>query len=269
MTGLSQNGWPLLTRAQCEDVAVPGGVLPTHPRLAVIAADLAHHWHLTVEPLQWPGCWGYAGPDRFIGGTTTPSNHWSGSAWDFCAPQHPQAVPVHITFTTRELEAVAALEARYAGVLMWGGRWVGNSVDGMHWEVRKGARLEDVDALTDRIMAEVAAMTTQSPSAPLSSPPVPTPSPAGPGWTGPDLQGQGLALRGDQGNNGPRVAALQRFWRDRYPLYAKSLAADGWWGDGTSAVCAQFAARSGIRGADGRNVGPLLAARLHGAGFRG
>lgn len=92
---------------------------------------------------------------------------------------------------------------------------------------------------------------------------------AGPGWTGPDLTGSGFGLRGDVGNNGPRVAALQAFWRDRYSLYARHLAVDGWWGPATSEVCRQFAQRSGIRAADGRNIGPQIARKLHLAGFRG
>jgi peptidoglycan hydrolase-like protein with peptidoglycan-binding domain len=87
------------------------------------------------------------------------------------------------------------------------------------------------------------------------------------GWTGPDLTGRGTTLRGDAGNNGPRVAALQAFLRDRYPLYAKSLAADGWWGPATTAAIAEFGHRSNIPSADGRNIGPKLAAALYAAGF--
>jgi hypothetical protein len=102
------------------------------------------------------------------------------------------------------------------------------------------------------------------------SPTVPQRSPSAPtGWTGLDLTGAGLALRGEQGHHGPRVAALQRFWRTRYPAYAKALAIDGWWGPATTAVCYQFARRSGIRSADGRNIGPQLARQLYLAGFRG
>jgi hypothetical protein len=105
--------------------------------------------------------------------------------------------------------------------------------------------------------------TPPSPTVPPPSPPAPT------GWVGPDLTGAGLSLRGDQGNNGRRVAALQQFWRTRYSLYAKGLAVDGWWGPATTAACYQFARRSGIRSADGRNIGPQVARQLYLAGFRG
>lgn len=93
--------------------------------------------------------------------------------------------------------------------------------------------------------------------------------PRGPGWTGPDLRGQGLLLRGEQGANGVRVARLQLFMRLTYPLYAKGLADDGWWGPKTSSVLRQFAQRTGIRSADGLNIGPQVARKLYLAGFRG
>jgi peptidoglycan hydrolase-like protein with peptidoglycan-binding domain len=68
-------------------------------------------------------------------------------------------------------------------------------------------------------------------------------------------------------SNGPRVAALQAFLRDRYSLYAKGLTVDGWYGQQTAGVLAEFAHRSGIPSADGLNIGPKLAAALTAAGF--
>lgn len=98
--------------------------------------------------------------------------------------------------------------------------------------------------------------------------PAPPPAPAGPGWTGPDLRGAGLDLRGEQGANGVRTQRLQGWLRDTYPLYAKALAVDGWWGPKTSGVLAEFARRSSIRGADGANIGPQIARKLFVAGCR-
>jgi hypothetical protein len=60
------------------------------PETAAIFADLAARYHATVEPLVWPGCWGYA--LRPIKGTNTYSNHSSGTAIDLNAPAHPQGV---------------------------------------------------------------------------------------------------------------------------------------------------------------------------------
>jgi hypothetical protein len=99
--------------------------------------------------------------------------------------------------------------------------------------------------------------------------PPPAPKPAG--WTGPDLTGRGATLRGVYGNNGPRVADLQRFLHDNYPAYRHEhgeLVVDGWWGDITTAWVAQFGHNSHIPEADGRNIGPKLALALHRAGLR-
>lgn len=108
---------------------------------------------------------------------------------------------------------------------------------------------------------------------PTPPPPAPAPAPAPPapaptGWPGPDLVGVGLDLRGDQGNSGQRVANLQDFFRRTYSLYAKGLAVDGWWGPATTAVIREFAQRSGIRSADGLNIGPQIARKLYVAGAR-
>src|SRR5205085_269612 len=123
--------------------------VPTHPEFAWLFQDLAIRWHDTVEPLVWPGCWGWA--NRPIKGSTTTSNHASGTAVDFSAPKHPQGVPIAKTFTPAQLQAVAALEARYFGVLRWGGRWTGKTVDGMHWEGQPGVTVEAVRAMTDML----------------------------------------------------------------------------------------------------------------------
>jgi len=250
----SQNGWRVITRAECTDVEVPGGVLPVHPEFAWLAWDCAHLWHETVEPLVWPGCWGWA--NRPIRGGTDTSNHASGTAWDLNAPAHPQGVPIAKTFSKQQLEAIDRLELRYFGVLRWGGRWSGKSVDGMHWEGQPGVTLEAVRTLTDALA-----------EAPAPTPPPPTP-PAPTGWSGPDARGSGLGFRVEYGASGPRVQALQNFLRTRYPLYAKLLVCDGWYGNETARILAEFARRSAIRGADGRNVGPQIARALYVAGMR-
>lgn len=113
--------------------------------------------------------------------------------------------------------------------------------------------------------------TNEQPPAPTPTPPPAPPAPAG--WTGPDLTGHGAGLRGQaagqpQGpqSNGPRVKALQEFLNRVYPAYSH-LVTDGWYGDRTAAVLAQFARREQIDGADGLNIGPKLAAALARAGF--
>jgi hypothetical protein len=92
----------------------------------------------------------------------------------------------------------------------------------------------------------------------------PPPPPPAPG--GHDLTGRGDGLRGDVGATGPRVAAVQAFLNRYAPAYAH-LAVDGVWGPATTAALAEFAHRSGIPDADGRNIGPRIAAALHRDGF--
>jgi hypothetical protein len=272
----SVNGWRVLTRSECHNVEVPGGVLPIHPELAWLAWDCAWLWHETVEPLDTQpqkDDWGWAAPRPIRGGTVT-TNHSSGTAWDLNATLHPRGVPIARTFRPEQLEAVANMEARYFGVLRWGGRWTGKDVDGMHWEVAPGVTVEAVRDLTASLQAqEDAPAPTPAPPAPTPAPP-PPPAPSGPGWTGPDLTGTGLGLRGDHGNNGRRVEALQGWLRRTFPAYRHDLGGqligvDGWWGDQTTAWVRSFALRSNIRTADGRNIGPQIARRLYLSGFRG
>jgi hypothetical protein len=100
--------------------------------------------------------------------------------------------------------------------------------------------------------------------------PGPAPAPAPAGFTGPDLRGAGPGLRGEQGNNGPRVAAWQAWLAEFYPAYRHTcghLEVDGWWGPVTSRWNREFGHRSGVRSADGLNIGPQLAAAYHRAGL--
>jgi hypothetical protein len=106
--------------------------------------------------------------------------------------------------------------------------------------------------------------TPPSPTVPLPSPPAPA---------GRDLRGMAFDLRGEQGATGPRVAALQAFFLRVYPRYARPglgpAGADGMWGQNTTGVLRSFARNSGVRSADGKNIGPQVARKLYLAGFRG
>lgn len=247
------NGWRALTRDQCAEIPAPGGMLAVHPMWAPIFADLAQQFHDHVEPLEWPGCWSYA--DRPIRHGKVKSNH-AGYAIDLNAPKHPQGVPVGKTFTRAQISAISGILSRYHGLIVWGGTWDAPDTDGMHFEGAPGSTPEQVTAL--------AATLAQHPAPAPTPPPVPPPAA---GWTGPDLTGSGTGLRGAQGANGPRVQAWQAWLRATYPLYAKHLEPDGWWGPQTTAVNAEFGHRSGVPSADGLNIGPQLAAAYHRAGL--
>lgn len=257
------NGWRVITRAECRVIDVPGGQVPVHPALAVIFTDVLTQVHQHVEPLVFPGTWGWSEPRPVRGKTGgTPTNHASGTAVDASATKHPQGVPVGKTFTPDQLEEIrGVILPRYHGLITWGGDWRGADVDGMHWELTNGATPAQVGALEATLL-----------SMPVG-PPDPAPAPPAPaGWTGPDLRGSGINLRGEAGNNGPRVQALQSWLLVNFPAYARDgLApegADGWWGPHLTAVLREYAARSGVRGALGDNVGPQIARRLYLSGAR-
>jgi hypothetical protein len=252
LSAASANGWRVIGRAECATIAVPGGTLQVHPKTAAIFADLAARFHAEVEPLVWPGCWGYA--LRPIKGTDSYSNHASGTSIDLNAPAHPQGVPVAKTFSRAQLAAVRALVDSYHGVITWGGEWKPPATDGMHFEITEGATVAEVDALAAAL------------AGPGRTPPPPPSPPPAPGPAGPDLTGRGAALRGDAGNTGPRIGQLQAFLNRYAPAYSR-LVVDGVWGPATTAVLAEFAHRSGIPSADGRNIGPKIAAALYAAGF--
>jgi hypothetical protein len=101
------------------------------------------------------------------------------------------------------------------------------------------------------------------------TPPGPAPAGPAPAAAGGDLRGRAAALRGEEGAQGPRVAALQGWLRRFAPAYAGQLAADGVWGPRTSAAVREFGRRAGVVSADGRNIGPQLARQLLRYGFRG
>lgn len=81
----------------------------------------------------------------------------------------------------------------------------------------------------------------------------------------------GPAFRLDEGDVGPAVHALASWFNRWYPAYSKidldPVPAKQRYGPQTRAVVREFAHRSGIPEADGKNVGPKIAAALAAAGF--
>lgn len=71
-----------------------------------------------------------------------------------------------------------------------------------------------------------------------------------------------------EGNTGPAVVKLQRWLNTTFPLYARLDTGPQRYGPATVAVIAEFQRRSGIRGGDGRNIGPETRAALWAAGYR-
>lgn len=138
MTARSQNGWSANDRSVIASYDVPGG------RLALRAGDasvvllwVTNQFHERVEPLEWPGVWGYA--ERPIrGSSTTLSNHASGCAVDLNAPDHPLGTDPEDNFTDDQIREIREIVAYCEGVVRWGGSYSGRK-DPMHFEIVAGA----------------------------------------------------------------------------------------------------------------------------------
>lgn len=131
----SQNGWPVVARSKVDEGTYAGARFPN----GILAGDVAviARWHLaryaaTVEPLVPGTCWGWF--VKPIEGSSTISNHASGTAWDVNADQHPMGQPAAANMTRREILACRDLVAAADGVLRWGGDYTGRP-DPMHWEI--------------------------------------------------------------------------------------------------------------------------------------
>jgi hypothetical protein len=236
----SQNGFSANDRSLIVSYAIPGGkvALRRGPAGELLAAA-ARRWHAEVEPLVWPGCWGYA--ERTIrGDSTTLSNHASGTAIDLNAPRHPLGTDPRTNFSPTAIAAARRIVADSAGCLRWGGDYIGRR-DGMHLEV----------VAPEARCGQVLARWRGQPATP------PNPSAAMATLT--------------VGQRGPAVAALQRWlnayaWRPALPL----LTVDGVYGDQTVAVVKAAQAQVGVTGpdADGRIVGPRTIAAFAARGAR-
>jgi hypothetical protein len=133
----SQNGWPVATAAQQDtaplirDVKVPNGVLKGD--VAVIFRWLVREYDRRVEPLKAGWCWGWF--VKSIEGSSTISNHASGTAVDLNAPANPMGQgTTKKSMTAAQIAECHELENESDNVLRWGGDYVSRQ-DPMHWEI--------------------------------------------------------------------------------------------------------------------------------------
>lgn len=228
---VSQNGWSANDRSVIASYDLPGGRVALRAGPAgQLLAWCGRRWHTEVEPLLWPGCWGYA--ERPIRGGVQLSNHASGTALDLCAPRHPLGTDPSSNFTSGQVGAVHRIVGDTGGAVRWGGDYVGRK-DGMHLEINAPA-------------ATVAAVWARLSGAP---------APAAPAAGGrPTVQ---------QGSTGPTVVTLQQSLARRFPAYAAgcgALPATGNFLTVTDCWVREFQRRSGLT-ADGI-VGPRTWAAL-------
>jgi len=132
----SQNGWSANDRGLIASYQLPGGKVALRAGdVSVVLLWVANEFHRRVEPLRWPGNWGYA--ERPIrGSTTTLSNHASGTALDLNAPAHPLGKVG--TFSAAQVKAIREILRYCEGTVRWGGDYSGRK-DEMHFEINAGA----------------------------------------------------------------------------------------------------------------------------------
>ena len=131
---VSQNGYRANDRSLIVSISVPGGKLAVRKGdVAVIMQYIAEQFHSTVEPLKWPGNWGYA--ERKIRGGSSLSNHASGTAIDLNAPRHYLGAVG--TFTSSQVRAIRKILSACEGTIRWGGDYRGRK-DEMHFEINAG-----------------------------------------------------------------------------------------------------------------------------------
>lgn len=106
--------------------------------------------------------------------------------------------------------------------------------------------------------------------APVPAPaPKPAPAPAPAPRPAPAPAFNVAVWRANQGDTGAIFVRLQQWLNRMYPAYSHIGPVAPSYGPQTAAVLREFAHRSGIPSADGKNIGPKIAAALAHAGFRG
>lgn len=139
----SHNGWPVITSGLWPLPAVSGSV-KAGP-VWVVMNWLAREYARRVEHIERKQSWGYA--HRKIGGSTSWSNHASGTAVDFNAPKHPLKTRAEQNFTPTQIRACEGILADAGGVL----RWL-RGHDPMHWEIAPRVTPAQVDRLATRLL---------------------------------------------------------------------------------------------------------------------
>lgn len=203
--------------------------------VSVVLLHFARWFHHNIEKLDKKSCGGYN--PRFIEGSTTLSNHASGTAMDLNWAKHVMGKAN--TFSADKQKKIREQLKFYRGVIRWGGDYK-NRKDDMHFEINAGPSA--VASVVKKIKAESA----PKPSAPVLK----------------------------KGSRGQAVIHLQEFLRRVFPTYknavsvnhGKPLVVDGDFGDTTEAWVKEFQERTGLK-KDGE-VGPKTRAKLRSFGYQ-
>jgi peptidoglycan hydrolase-like protein with peptidoglycan-binding domain len=211
--------------------------------VSVVLLHFAKWYDNNIEPLTKSDTGGYN--PRNIEGSTTLSNHASGTAVDLRWNKHPMGKKG--TFTTGQTAKIRTQLKFYEGVIRWGGDYSGR-IDEMHYEINKGP------AEVARIAKKCKGETTPKPPAPKPKPPT--------------------ANVVKKGATGQVVTHIQHFFRRVFPSYRLSVSVkrgqvitvDGDFGAQTEAWVKEFQERTGLK-QDGM-IGPKTLAKMRHHGYQ-
>lgn len=108
---------------------------------------LGAQYNRRVEPIRRAASWGYA--YRVVRGGSSWSNHASGTAVDFNADAHPFRTAASASFTSGQIATCDRIVAESGDVLKWL-----SGHDPMHWEIRPGVTLAQVEAFATRLLQD-------------------------------------------------------------------------------------------------------------------
>lgn len=129
---VSQNGWTAPAPSLANLSWITGKVRAGD--VYVVFNYLCTRFNAEVERINKSWSWGYA--FRPIAGTSTLSNHASGTAVDLNAPAH--GLGLTGTFSAKQAAAIRQILADLEGIIRWGGNYRGRK-DEMHFGVNTDA----------------------------------------------------------------------------------------------------------------------------------
>lgn len=138
MVTTSSNGWTAGSADYLGIKSYPvpgtGTVLPMVPAASTMLLYVADRFNREVEKLVTGWCWGYS--YRVISGSTSLSNHSSGTAIDLNAPNHPLGASG--TFSKEQVKTINGIVGACQGAVRWGGSYTSRK-DEMHFEIDTSA----------------------------------------------------------------------------------------------------------------------------------
>lgn len=146
----SQNGWPIVGEEKIIDRAILGVRFPhgwLEGDVNIIFTYLVNRLNAEVERIDNGSCWAYN--VRKIEGSDDWSNHSSGTAFDYNAPNHP--VGKRNTYSESDQDKIHAILDDLDGVVRWGGDYTGRP-DDMHFEIYASA--SEVKRVADRLRVQ-------------------------------------------------------------------------------------------------------------------